>query len=76
MKGQKSLLLIQPASHQGWLPHLIQGFSQQVKRWQQLHYEREQLARMSDATLHDIGLSRADILKEVERPFWDDPLKK
>ncbi|MCF5376144.1 DUF1127 domain-containing protein, partial [Pseudomonas syringae] len=32
-------------------------------------------AQMSDGTLKDLGLSRADIQQEAERPFWDDPLK-
>jgi uncharacterized protein YjiS (DUF1127 family) len=31
---------------------------------------------MSDASLKDLGLSRADIYAESERPFWDDPLNK
>ena len=45
-------------------------------RWYELHRQREELARLSDATLHDLGLSRADIQQEAERHFWDDPLRK
>ncbi len=47
----------------------------QIKRWNQLAKERHQLAALGDAALKDIGLSRADVMQEVERPFWDDPLK-
>ncbi|MGE8392665.1 MAG: DUF1127 domain-containing protein [Pseudomonas sp.] len=76
MKGQKSLVLQYSTSRHSWFYYLGQGFSQQLMRWRQLHRERRELARLSDAALDDIGLSRADILREVERPFWDDPLKK
>ncbi|MGX5218863.1 DUF1127 domain-containing protein [Pseudomonas sp. S9] len=47
----------------------------QVKRWNQLAKERQQLAALGDEALKDIGLSRADVMQEVERPFWDDPFK-
>ncbi|MGH8381157.1 DUF1127 domain-containing protein [Pseudomonas sp.] len=76
MKGQKSLVLMYPQSYHGWFPHLIQGAIRQLARWRQLHHQRMELARLSDAALHDIGMSRVDVLQEVERPFWDDPLKK
>ncbi|HGM5580932.1 TPA: DUF1127 domain-containing protein [Pseudomonas putida] len=49
---------------------------QRLLRWQQLYRQRRQLASLSDDALHDLGLSRADTLQEVERPFWDDPLRK
>ena len=48
----------------------------QLSRWRQLSQDRAELARMSDDRLRDIGLSRADVLKEYARPFWDDPLKR
>ncbi|MCE5981415.1 DUF1127 domain-containing protein [Pseudomonas wadenswilerensis] len=76
MKGQKSLVLQYSTSRHSWFHQFTQGFSQQLTRWRQLHRERRELARLSDAALDDIGLSRADILREVERPFWDDPLRK
>ncbi|MDD2056023.1 DUF1127 domain-containing protein [Pseudomonas sp. GD03860] len=65
-----------PQSRQDGFPHWVQGVVQQLARWRQLHRQRMELARLSDAALHDIGMSRADVLQEVERPFWDDPLKK
>ena len=45
-------------------------------RWYELARQRHQLEQMSDAGLKDLGLSRADIYKEIERPFWDDPFCK
>lgn len=49
---------------------------QQLRRWQQLAAERRQLASLSDAALHDMGITRADVYQETERPFWDDPLRR
>ncbi|WP_339485621.1 DUF1127 domain-containing protein [Pseudomonas sp. EL_65y_Pfl2_R95] len=57
----------------------VRGYAQlvwaQIKRWNQLAKERQQLATLGDAALKDIGLSRADVMQETERPFWDDPFK-
>ena len=47
-----------------------------IARWYELTRQRHQLEQMSDAGLKDLGLSRADIYKEIERPFWDDPFCK
>ena len=76
MKGQKSLVLQYSTSQHSWFHYFTHAATQRLTRWRQLHRERRELARLSDAALDDIGLSRADILREVERPFWDDPLKK
>lgn len=77
MKGQKGYVLILKTLQQGadgerW------SFSpwRWIKRWVELYRQRRELASLSDEALKDIGLSRADILQESERPFWDDPLKR
>ncbi|MDW5377386.1 DUF1127 domain-containing protein [Halomonas sp. HP20-15] len=56
------------AGSASWLRRL----DRRLRRWQQLHRERHQLWSLSDATLKDIGLTRADIEREASRPFWDD----
>ncbi len=38
-----------------------------------LHRQRARLAQLDDAALRDIGLSRAQALREAGRPFWDAP---
>jgi uncharacterized protein YjiS (DUF1127 family) len=43
-----------------------------VQCWRRLARQRRQLAMLSDVALKDIGLSRADIWEETQRPFWDD----
>ncbi|MEM7178813.1 MAG: DUF1127 domain-containing protein [Pseudomonadota bacterium] len=35
--------------------------------------ERRRLAEMSDAQLDDIGITRAEALREARRPFWNLP---
>ncbi|MGE8504662.1 MAG: DUF1127 domain-containing protein [Pseudomonas sp.] len=74
MKGQKGYALAQ-AIHFERLPSLV-GVWRMLRRWWQLARERGQLARLDGAALKDLGLSRADVLQEAERPFWDDPLSK
>jgi uncharacterized protein YjiS (DUF1127 family) len=49
---------------------------QQVRRWHRLYRQRQQLASLSDEMLKDIGLSRADVETEINRPFWDEPFRR
>jgi uncharacterized protein YjiS (DUF1127 family) len=73
MKGQKGYVLV----HRLSVPGLsLKTLFTRIQRWRQLAWERSQLASMSDDALKDIGMSRADVAREVERPFWDDPLRK
>jgi len=38
--------------------------------WQERRRGREQLARMDQHDLKDLGLSHSDVYAEVEKPFW------
>ncbi len=38
-----------------------------------IHQERRSLMGLSDETLKDIGLSRADVYRESARPWWQVP---
>jgi uncharacterized protein YjiS (DUF1127 family) len=38
-----------------------------------LHRQRNRLAKLDDAQLDDIGITRAQANKEAARPFWDAP---
>lgn len=55
---------------------LLRAVVLRVERWNALYRQRQQLAALGDDALKDIGLSRADIESEVNRPFWDDPLQR
>ncbi|WAJ35616.1 DUF1127 domain-containing protein [Pseudomonas sp. GOM7] len=74
MKGQKGYAMAS-AMPSGRLPKLLNVW-RVLRRWQQLARERRQLAALDMAALKDLGLSRADVIQESERPFWDDPLRK
>lgn len=39
----------------------------------QVRRERNQLAALNDSALKDLGLSRADVDGEADRPLWDIP---
>jgi len=41
-------------------------------RWRRNSITRRQLAGMSNHMLKDIGISRADVVNEVTKPFWKD----
>ncbi|WP_397451975.1 DUF1127 domain-containing protein [Pseudomonas sp. NA-150] len=72
MKGQKGYVVI----HKGSSSHWWSALAQRVDRWYTLHLERDALAKLSDEALKDIGMSRADIQQETERPFWSDPMRR
>ncbi|MGC1329395.1 DUF1127 domain-containing protein [Pseudomonas sp.] len=77
MKGQKGyVVVLRTPFHAVSFKAVWQRLVGRVRRWRQLAWERHQLALMSDDMLKDIGMSRADVSREVERHFWDDPLKK
>lgn len=54
----------------------LRAVARQLRRWWQLAEQRRRLARLDDAALKDLGLSRADVQQETERPFWDDPMAR
>ena len=39
-------------------------------RWRDRARQRSELARMSDQEFRDIGISRAQVWREVSKPFW------
>ncbi|HEX9587402.1 MAG TPA: DUF1127 domain-containing protein [Bradyrhizobium sp.] len=41
-----------------------------LRLWRERAHERRRLAELTDRDLHDVGLSRADIFFEAEKPFW------
>jgi uncharacterized protein YjiS (DUF1127 family) len=43
-----------------------------VATWYQRNEERNELARMSEFELRDIGFSRSDVWYEVRKQFWQD----
>lgn len=60
------------------LPHIARGTSSPgfarwrgaLQEWRRRDLDRVQLARMSEAELHDIGVTSAERWAEVNKPFW------
>lgn len=50
--------------------HLLLHLLAALVHAQQLARERAQLADMDEAALQDIGLTQADMLAELRKPFW------
>lgn len=46
---------------------------ERLRCWASLHRQRRDLARLDDAALRDIGVSRRAAKREGARPFWDRP---
>ena len=41
-----------------------------LREWRRRSRERAQLASLDDRMLRDIGISRGDMLAEINKPFW------
>lgn len=38
--------------------------------WRERQRQRRELSRWTERDLHDVGLTRSDIVRETEKPFW------
>jgi uncharacterized protein YjiS (DUF1127 family) len=53
--------------------HRSFGWDQIARRigeWQRRSRSRHELQGLSDATLRDIGITRCDVQREANKPFW------
>jgi uncharacterized protein YjiS (DUF1127 family) len=54
--------------------HHGSGFWAQVEEtihtWRERTRNRRELAQWTDRDLHDVGVSRSDVMFETEKPFW------
>ena len=41
-----------------------------LRHWHAAHRQRRALLQLDDAMLKDLGISRADAVREGNRPFW------
>lgn len=81
MKGQLGFVaasyhVYKSSGHKAAAAPLWKRAVQRVLHWHELARQRRELATMSDEALKDIGLTRADIQQEVERPFWADQVRR
>ena len=52
------------------LSHLWHEVGDTLHTWHERAVTRRELAEMDEHLLHDIGLTRGDVLREAGKPFW------
>jgi uncharacterized protein YjiS (DUF1127 family) len=61
-------------THESMTNHHGSGFFVQFGEtfhiWRERLRQRRELSQWTDRDLHDVGLSRSDIVNEAEKPFW------
>ena len=61
-------------THESMTNHHAPGVLNQVGEtlhvWWDRYERRRELSHWSERDLHDIGMSRSDIVLEIEKPFW------
>lgn len=58
-----------PATVKSWRA-LLGDAALLLEAWVERRRQRRALLELSDALLKDIGVSRADALREASKPFW------
>ncbi len=53
-----------------WLAHGVGGIVDLLLTWHERARQRRHLRSLDDHMLRDIGLSRADLEVEADKPFW------
>ncbi len=49
---------------------LLTRVRETLRLWRKRIREREELSRMRDVELQDMGISRTNAMMEVSKPFW------
>jgi uncharacterized protein YjiS (DUF1127 family) len=44
--------------------------ARRIGEWQRRARSRQELHGLSEATLRDIGITRCDVQREANKPFW------
>ncbi len=61
-------------THETMTNHHVTGvwgsMSETFHLWRERYRMRQELASWTDRDLHDVGISRSDIVHEAEKPFW------
>lgn len=61
---------VQPRIDAGWPGEMIVSGLTIAQSWIQHRRQRRALASLDDRMLRDIGLTRFDAAKEINKPFW------
>jgi uncharacterized protein YjiS (DUF1127 family) len=68
-------LSLPPQTYGAWRParaplHPLAAAWRIIARWIERARQRNALARLDDAMLRDIGITRSEAAREWEKPFW------
>ena len=68
-------LVLPSQSRSAWRParmplHPLAAARRTIARWIERARQRDALSRLDDAMLRDIGITRAEAVREWEKPFW------
>jgi uncharacterized protein YjiS (DUF1127 family) len=55
-----------------WSTNAAASITRTIRKWNRRHSTRKALLDMSDHLLKDIGISRAEALREGRKSFWQD----
>lgn len=58
------------ARRNGW--RILREFWMTLEQWRERARQRKALLALDDRLLKDIGISRADAVREGGKPFWRD----
>ena len=67
---QTSLQPLRPCAAAQPSTHWLAATSSTLRRWLQRIRGRDVLSGLDERMLKDIGLTRADVTVEVDKPFW------
>ncbi|GJD49299.1 hypothetical protein OPKNFCMD_2029 [Methylobacterium crusticola] len=70
--GRGNLRLVPTIALQPPRPRRSTSLVERVELWAERRRERRSLRGCPDGLLKDIGLSRADALREAGKPFWTE----
>jgi uncharacterized protein YjiS (DUF1127 family) len=54
----------------GWLKATLSRIAATLHEWLRRRRDRAELATLDERMLRDIGVSRAEVLHEINKPFW------
>ena len=53
-----------------WLKPALSRIAALLHEWLRRRRDRAELASLDERTLRDIGVTRAEICREIDKPFW------
>lgn len=61
---------VQRRSSHRWLHELLNRGLAPLREWRRRVRSRTELARFDERMLRDLGVTRADVWRETNKPFW------